>query len=344
MSTATATKPVGGLNDYIKAHADTDPKTLLDLVVQENERLREESKQVADVEIDQQGQFRPKNLAGLWRLGQMFAQSGLIPDHYKGNVANCAIGCQMALRCNVDILTFLQSSYIVHGKPGIESKLAIAMLNASGKIKGRIRFKLEGEGKNRSCTATVIDTDSAEPVSQKVDWAMVEAEGWASKAGSKWKTMPDLMFQYRAAMFLIRVSYPDVLMGMQSREELEDIEPVADAIRPAPIKTLDDLTNHLAGGNGSANGESAQQQNESNGEAGDSTTEPEKFDLEGAQIGFNACANLEEVGKFETECNGLCAENEKGAIAGMADGARDRIRASRGSRSNGNKQKELAGT
>lgn len=72
--------------------------------------------------------------------------------------------------------------------------------------------------------------------------------------------------------------------------------------------------------------------------------EPVTFDLEGAQTGFNACESLTEVGKFEAECDGLAkSDGDKAAVAGMADSARQRIQSSRGTRSNGGKQKELAG-
>jgi len=66
-----------------------------------------------------------------------------------------------------------------------------------------------------------------------VTWAMVEAEGWASKAGSKWKSIPDLMFRYRSAMFLARLYCPEVLLGMHSVDELHDIQPIDVTPKPS---------------------------------------------------------------------------------------------------------------
>jgi hypothetical protein len=48
-------------------------------------------------------------------------------------------------------------------------------------------------------------------------------EGWYSKAGSKWKTMPELMLRYRAAAFFGRLYAPEILMGMKTVEEIEDV-------------------------------------------------------------------------------------------------------------------------
>jgi hypothetical protein len=53
---------------------------------------------------------------------------------------------------------------------------------------------------------------------------MANAEGWVSKAGSKWKTMPELMMRYRAAAFFGRLYAPEITMGMHSVEEVVDIQ------------------------------------------------------------------------------------------------------------------------
>jgi hypothetical protein len=51
---------------------------------------------------------------------------------------------------------------------------------------------------------------------------VVKAEGWHSKNGSKWNTMPDQMFVYRAAAFWQRAYAPEISMGLQTAEESED--------------------------------------------------------------------------------------------------------------------------
>ena len=52
---------------------------------------------------------------------------------------------------------------------------------------------------------------------------MAKAEGWIDKAGSKWKTMPELMRRYRAASFFTKQFAPEVSMGLQTIEEIIDI-------------------------------------------------------------------------------------------------------------------------
>ena len=63
---------------------------------------------------------------------------------------------------------------------------------------------------------------------------MAKAEGWLTKTGSKWQTMPELMLKYRAAAFFGRLYAPEVLMGMQTAEEVIDITP----IQPASVDAI----------------------------------------------------------------------------------------------------------
>ena len=44
-----------------------------------------------------------------------------------------------------------------------------------------------------------------------------------TKNGSKWVTMPEQMMMYRAAAFFARVFCPHALMGLQTAEEVQDV-------------------------------------------------------------------------------------------------------------------------
>ena len=51
-------------------------------------------------------------------------------------------------------------------------------------------------------------------------------EGWYTKSGSKWATMPSLMLTYRAAAFWQRMYCPEISMGFLTKEETDDIQDV----------------------------------------------------------------------------------------------------------------------
>jgi hypothetical protein len=72
-----------------------------------------------------------------------------------------------------------------------------------------------------------------------VSLEMAKAEGWLTKTGSKWVTMPELMLKYRAAAFFGRLYAPEVLMGMQTSEEVIDITPM----QPASVDAINEKIN-----------------------------------------------------------------------------------------------------
>jgi RecT family protein len=237
MTTAAAT-----VAQQVSTLSEAEAKTLLQKVLEQTEgrsleieklrgqleRERTEQQRMAEVKFGPDG-LESSNLASLWRVAQLYSRADILPEQYRGKPENCLIALQMAARLRVDAFAFMQSSYIVYGKPGVEGKLAIAMLNASGKIKGRVRFEFSGEGKTKACTAIVVDKDSGEEIRVSVDWATVEREGWHLPKGksnqpSKWTTIPDQMFRYRSAVFLIRAHYPEVMMGISTLDEIEDVE------------------------------------------------------------------------------------------------------------------------
>lgn len=163
----------------------------------------------------------------LQRVATLFAGSELVPAHFQNKVSNCFIALQMALRLGVDPFMFMQNTYIVHGRPGMEAKLAIALINSSGLFESSLDYQVHGDD-DPFATAYRVRAFAtrkgakAATIGPWIDWKLVKAERWDSKDGSKWKTMPGMMFQYRAATFFGRLHCPERLMGMQTQDELED--------------------------------------------------------------------------------------------------------------------------
>jgi len=115
--------------------------------------------------------------------------------------------------------------YVVHGKPGLEAQLLIAMANKSGVFADRITWSFSGtKGKDDwTCTAHATDAKTGEHYEMSIDWTTVKKEGWLEKKGSKWKTIPEMMFRYRTASWLIKSYAPEVAMGFQTADELDDM-------------------------------------------------------------------------------------------------------------------------
>lgn len=165
------------------------------------------------------------------RKAATFARSPLVPDHIRGKtdteeakkqgIANCYICLVLAEQMNENPLVVMQNIYIVHGKPGWSASYMIAKANASGIFKGVIRFKHEGSGASRKCTASATLKDTGEVVEVCMSMETATAEGWTKN--SKYRSMPDQMLAYRAATLLVRLYCPQVMLGYHTADELADV-------------------------------------------------------------------------------------------------------------------------
>jgi hypothetical protein len=192
----------------------------------------------------------PKNyaMAGVWadrqsfemaqRMATALANSTLVPLEYQSHpvrngsiednrnaVSNCLIAIDMAANLRVSPLIVMQNVDVIHGRPGLRGKFLLALLNSCGQF-DRIKFEWKGQKGDRDwgCRAYSRDTKSGDVLyGAWVDMVMVNAEGWSKKGGSKWGTMPEQMFMYRAGAFFERVHAPNLSMGMYTAEELIDV-------------------------------------------------------------------------------------------------------------------------
>lgn len=158
------------------------------------------------------------------RMSKLLCASDLVPQQFRGNVANTMIALEMSSRTGSSPFMIMQNIYIVHGKPAWSATFIIAALNSCGRF-SPLRFDMRGEGDARECVAWVLEKGTGERLEgPPVSIEMAKREGWATKNGSKWQTMPELMLRYRAATFFGRLYAPDILMGMRTSDELYDIE------------------------------------------------------------------------------------------------------------------------
>lgn len=161
------------------------------------------------------------------RVGNLLAASPMFPVHLRPQgdktaaLANAVLVLNLADRLGEDVMAVAQSVYFVGGKPGWSAPYVIGKANQSGVFKGRIRWRVEGEGDSLKVTAYATLADTGEEVSDYASMEMAKAEGWTKNP--KYRSMPERMLRYRSAVFLVRTVCPEVLMGMGIQEELEDV-------------------------------------------------------------------------------------------------------------------------
>lgn len=156
------------------------------------------------------------------RLAKLFSQSRLVPDHYRGNLEDCFIAIVQAIRMRTDVMGYMQNTYVIGGKLAMEGKLAIALINSRGPFAGPLQWEEGGEGKEQYAVAYATHEETGEVLrSIPITIQMAEDEGWTKN--KKWKSMPAQMLRYRSAAFFGRAYCPDVIMGMLTKEEADDL-------------------------------------------------------------------------------------------------------------------------
>ena len=198
------------------------------------------------------------------RIAKALVSSDLVPSNYRGvdNIGNALIAMDTAGRMGLSPLVVMQNLHIIEGRPSWASSFIIGALNSCG-LFAPIRFRIEKLGKrsvsfdkwegpkgNRTkvtaktdvedmtCVACTAEKGTGEILEgPPVSIAMAVAEGWYTKPGSKWVTMPDLMIRYRAAAFFGRLYAPHILNGMPMEDEVLDISDFHD-ITPRQAATV----------------------------------------------------------------------------------------------------------
>jgi hypothetical protein len=185
------------------------------------------------------------------RMAKALAASSMVPKEYQGNIANCIIALELSSRIGATAFAVMQNLHIIQGRPSFSASFVIATVNACGRFTP-LRFEEVGEGDSYGVRAVAHDKATGEVlIGDLVTWTMVKAEGWSSKSGSKWRTMPGQMFRYRAATFWARVFAPELMMGLGTSDESEDIAAVVRTEMAAhaatPVPAIDAPRSGLAG-------------------------------------------------------------------------------------------------
>jgi len=160
------------------------------------------------------------------RMAKSLCQSDLVPQAYQGQkgLANCLIAIETANRMKISPLMVMQNTNIIQGKPSWSAQFIIATITGCGRYEN-FDYEMVGEKEDLKirCTATRIK-DGKEINGSWVSIAMARSENWIKNP--KWKSMPEHMLKWRAATFFGRQHVADLLLGIQTEDEIVDIQPV----------------------------------------------------------------------------------------------------------------------
>ena len=173
------------------------------------------------------------------RQAKSLCESNLVPISYQGQkgLPNCLVALDMSKRMNLSPLTVMQNLNIIHGRPTWSAQFISSQIMGCGRFEN-FDYLVKGEGETLEvqCIAKRI-ADQKLIKGTAVSMKMARLEGWTKNP--KYTSMPELMLRNRAATFFGRQYIPDLLLGVQTSEEVVDIQPLD--VTPETVKeTLDD--------------------------------------------------------------------------------------------------------
>ena len=163
-----------------------------------------------------------------FRFAKAVAMSGFAPKGLE-KPESILIAIQHGMELGLRPMAALQSIAIINGRPGIYGDAALALVRGSGLMESYAQ-RTEGEGDKLRAVVTVKrkGENAMESVFSVADAKVASLWG---KQGP-WSQYPTRMLLFRARGFALRDAFGDVLKGMRTTEELQDIPPEPRNVTP----------------------------------------------------------------------------------------------------------------
>lgn len=184
-----------------------------------------------------------QNVTEAMEFAKLMAISDIgVRKHLRGNPGACLNIVVQAVEWGLSPYQVANRSYLVNDQLAYESALIQAVILKRAPIKGRIRFNYEGEAEQRVCVASAVDLSG-----DIVEYRSPPIGKITPKNSPLWKNDPDQQLAYYAGRALCRRHFPDVLLGIFDRDELEGAESIKD-VTPKPSGLVARLKGESQGG------------------------------------------------------------------------------------------------
>jgi len=163
------------------------------------------------------------------KVAEMLAKSTLVPKAYHGQPANVLVAMAYGESFGMQPLQAMQSVAVVNGMPGLYGDGLLAVCRSCSSWEW-MQEAIDGE--TAICTAKRRNEPEVTATFSVAD--AKRAQLWGKQG--PWTQYPMRMLAMRARAFALRNLYADVLRGMGSAEELQDIPTEMPAVQVEPAR------------------------------------------------------------------------------------------------------------
>lgn len=151
------------------------------------------------------------NWSALKDQATMLVKSGFLPVAL--NTPEKAIAVALTSKeLGIGIMEGFRSINVIQGKPTISPQLMLALANRTGQLEN-----IEFDSSDERCRVTVT-RKGRKPHTE--EFGVKEATGLGLIGRDNYKKQPAIMFRWRALAANLRVTFPDVMLGFYTPEEL----------------------------------------------------------------------------------------------------------------------------
>jgi len=169
----------------------------------------------------QMGALLPTTFEQVMELGQNMAKAGVaVPAHLRGNPGACIAVIFYALEWRMSIYGVANKSYSVKDRLAFEAQLIHAVIEMRAPLEERLKSRFEGDGDAMKCFVWAKVKGEEEPLM----WESPPIGDIKPKNSPLWGTDPRQQLWYYTSRTWARRWFPEILLGLYSKDELEDSE------------------------------------------------------------------------------------------------------------------------
>jgi hypothetical protein len=204
------------------------------------------------------------SLDKMMRLAEVMATGrATVPKHFNGNSADCLAVVMQSMQWKMNPFAVAQKTHLVNGVLGYEAQLVNAVITTCAPVLDRLHYEWYGAWEKVIGKFTIKTSDKGEY--RVPGWVLADEEGlgvkvWATFRGEAeprvlelllaqartrnstlWADDPRQQLAYLATKRWSRLYCPDVILGVYSPDELEEVTPVIRDVSPPKDRATTEL-------------------------------------------------------------------------------------------------------
>lgn len=176
----------------------------------------------------------PRTFTEAAQIAGAIVKAGMAPKGYENNPEKATVAILAGLEVGFTPFAALQSIAVINGTPTIFGDGLVALVRASGLLEDiQETVQVDEAGVPLVAQCRVKRKGEATWGEQTLTQAQCKRAGWWGKQGP-WTLTPGRMMAIRCRGWAFRDRFADVLKGLKSAEEVQDMVDITPAAGPAP--------------------------------------------------------------------------------------------------------------